>query len=177
MRLVFHPQLPELADLAGAFPNATIILNHIGRPLGVGPYAGRQDEVFADWQQGIASVAAHENVVVKLGGFGNVISGYGWHQRAAPPNSEELAETIRPWLDYCIEQFGPERCMFESNFPVDKASYSYTTVHGMPSNGLPPPIRTLKRPRCSRAQRFGRTGCSRRPPGPASVRKRDWMAA
>ena len=120
--------MPELADLAGAFPNAIIILNHIGRPLGVGPYAGRRDEVFADWQQGIASVAAHENVVVKLGGFGNVISGYDWHQREAPPNSEELAETIRPWLDYCIEQFGPERCMFESNFPVDKASYSYTTV-------------------------------------------------
>ena len=126
--LVFHPQLPELADLAGAFPDATIILNHIGRPLGVGPYAGRRDEVFADWQTGIAAVAAHENVVVKLGGFGNVISGYDWHRREAPPNSEELAETIRPWLDYCIEQFGPERCMFESNFPVDKASYSYTTV-------------------------------------------------
>ena len=126
--LVFHPQLPELADLASAFPNATIILNHIGRPLGVGPYAGRRDEVFADWQKGIAAVAAHENVVVKLGGFGNVISGYDWHQREAPPNSEELAETIRPWLDYCIERFGPERCMFESNFPVDKASYSYTTV-------------------------------------------------
>ena len=126
--LVFHPQLPELADLAGAFPDATIILNHIGRPLGVGPYAGRRDEVFADWQRGIATVAAHENVVVKLGGFGNVISGYDWHQRDVPPNSEELAETIRPWLDYCIEQFGPERCMFESNFPVDKASYSYTTV-------------------------------------------------
>ena len=126
--LVFHPQLPELADLAGAFPDATIILNHIGRPLGVGPYAGRRDEVFADWRQGVAAVAAHENVVVKLGGFGNVISGYDWHRREAPPNSEELAETIRPWLDYCIEQFGPERCMFESNFPVDKASYSYTTV-------------------------------------------------
>ena len=126
--LVFHPQLPELADLAGAFPNATIILNHVGRPLGVGPYAGRRDEVFADWQKGIAAVAAHENVVVKLGGFGNVISGYDWHRRDAPPNSAELAETIRPWLDYCIEQFGPNRCMFESNFPVDKASYSYTTV-------------------------------------------------
>ena len=125
--LVYHTQLGELAELAGAFPNATIILNHIGRPLGVGPYAGRRDEVFTDWQQGIAAVAEHENVVVKLGGFGNVISGYDWHRRDAPPGSEELADTVGPWLEFCIERFGPDRCMFESNFPVDKASYPYTT--------------------------------------------------
>ena len=126
--LVYHTQLGELADLAAAFPDATIILNHIGRPLGAGPYAGRRDEVFADWQNGIVAVAAHENVVVKLGGFGNLISGYDWHQRAIPPASAEVAQTIEPWLTYCIEQFGPNRCMFESNFPVDKASYAYTTV-------------------------------------------------
>ena len=126
--LVYHTQLGELADLAAAFPDAIIILNHIGRPIGVGPYAGRRDEVFADWQKGIAAVAAHENVVVKLGGFGNLISGYDWHQRAIPPASAEVAQTIEPWLTYCIEQFGPSRCMFESNFPVDKASYAYTTV-------------------------------------------------
>ena len=126
--LVYHTQLGELADLAAAFPDATIILNHIGRPLGSGPYAGRRDEVFADWQNGIAAVAAHENVVVKLGGFGNLISGYDWHQRAIPPASAEVAQAIEPWLTYCIEQFGPGRCMFESNFPVDKASYAYTTV-------------------------------------------------
>ena len=126
--LVYHTQLGELADLAAAFPDATIILNHIGRPLGTGPYAGRRDEVFADWQKGIAAVAAHENVMVKLGGFGNLISGYDWHQRAIPPASAEVAQTIEPWLTYCIEQFGPSRCMFESNFPVDKASYAYTTV-------------------------------------------------
>ena len=126
--LVYHTQLGELADLAAAFPGTTIIINHIGRPLGTGPYAGRRDEVFADWQKGIAAVAAHENVVVKLGGFGNLISGYDWHQRAIPPASAEVAQTIEPWLTYCIEQFGPSRCMFESNFPVDKASYAYTTV-------------------------------------------------
>ena len=125
--LVYHTQLGELADLAGAFPNAVIILNHIGRPLGVGPYAGRRDEVFADWQRGIAAVAQRENVVCKLGGFGNVISGYDWHRREVPPTSEDVAETIRPWLEYCIERFGPQRCMFESNFPVDKNSYAYTT--------------------------------------------------
>ena len=125
--LVYHTQLGELAELAGAFPNAVIILNHIGRPLGVGPYAGRSDEVFAEWQQGIASVAERENVVCKLGGFGNVISGYDWHRCDVPPTSEDVADTIRPWLEYCIEHFGPERCMFESNFPVDKNSYAYTT--------------------------------------------------
>ncbi len=125
--LVYHTQLDELADLAGAFPNAVIILNHVGRPLGIGPYAGRRDEVFADWQRGIAAVAQHENVVCKLGGFGNLISGHDWHTWDVPPNSEQLAETIRPWLTHCIEHFGPERCMFESNFPVDKASYAYTT--------------------------------------------------
>ena len=124
--LVYHTQLDELADLAAAFPNAVIILNHIGRPLGVGPYAGRRDEVFADWQKGISAVAEHENVVCKLGGFGNVISGYDWHRREAPPTSEDVAATIRPWLEFCIEKFGPQRCMFESNFPVDKNSYSYT---------------------------------------------------
>lgn len=125
--LVYHTQLEELADVAAAFPNAIIILNHIGRPLGVGPYAGRRDEVFADWQKGIAAVASHENVVVKLGGFGNVISGYDWHQRTIPPTSLDVADTIEPWLNHCIEHFGPNRCMFESNFPVDKASYAYTT--------------------------------------------------
>ena len=118
----------ELADLAAAFPDTTIILNHVGRPLGTGPYAGKRDEVFTDWQQGIAAVAQRENVVVKLGGFGNLISGYDWHQRPAPPTSQEVADTIGPWLTHCIEQFGPQRCMFESNFPVDKASYAYTTV-------------------------------------------------
>ena len=125
--LVYHTQLGELAELASAFPNAVIILNHIGRPLGVGPYAGRRDEVFADWQKGIAAVAERENVVCKLGGFGNVISGYDWHRLEVPPTSEDVAETIHPWLEYCIERFGPERCMFESNFPVDKNSYAYTT--------------------------------------------------
>ena len=126
--LVYHTQLEELADLAAAFPDATIILNHIGRPLGIGPYAGRRDEVFADWQKGIAALAQRENVVVKLGGFGNLISGYDWHQRPIPPTSRDVAEAINPWLTYCIEQFGPDRCMFESNFPVDKASYAYTTA-------------------------------------------------
>ena len=126
--LVYHTQLNELADLAAAFPDTTIILNHVGRPLGVGRYAGKRDEVFSAWRQGLAAVAQRENVIVKLGGFGNPISGYGWHGRDLPPSSRDVADTIGPWLTYCIEQFGPQRCMFESNFPVDRTSYAYTTV-------------------------------------------------
>ena len=126
--LVYHPQLTELVDLANAFPDVTIILNHIGRPLGTGPYAGQRDQVFEDWKRGITAIAACPNVVVKVGGLGNTISGFDWHQRALPPASTELARTIAPYYLFCIERFGANRCMFESNFPVDKASYSYTVV-------------------------------------------------
>ena len=126
--LVYHPQLTELVDLANAFPEVTFILNHIGRPLGTGPYAGKRDEVFADWKKGITAIAACPNVVVKVGGLGNTISGFDWHQRPLPPTSTELAKTMAPYYLFCIEQFGANRCMFESNFPVDKASYSYTVL-------------------------------------------------
>ena len=126
--LVYHHQLSELADLANAFPGATIILNHIGRPLGIGPYAGKREEVIDQWKKGIMAVAACPNVLVKLGGLGNTVSGFDWHQRSIPPASVELAATMAPYLLFCIDQFGPNRCMFESNFPVDKASFAYTTV-------------------------------------------------
>jgi len=125
---LYHPQLPELADLARAFPKTTIILDHIGGPLGIGPYAGRRDEVFRDWQAGIAELATCPNVAVKLGGIGMTSYGFGWHERAKPPSSTELAEACAPYYLYCIERFGIHRCMFESNFPVDKVSYSYTVM-------------------------------------------------
>ncbi len=105
-----------------------IVLNHIGGVLGVGSYAGRRDEVFQEWKRGIDEVAACPNVVVKLGGLGMPRSGFGWETRPAPPGSAELAETMGPYYLACIEKFGPNRCMFESNFPVDKASYSYGVV-------------------------------------------------
>ena len=126
--LVFHPQLTELADLAQAFPDLTIILNHIGRPLGIGPYSGRREEVLPKWKQGIDAVAACPNVVVKVGGLGNTISGFDWHQRNFPPTSTELSRAAAPYYLYCIEKFGADRCMFESYFPVDKLSCSYTVV-------------------------------------------------
>lgn len=126
---LFFPQLPELADFAKAIPDLTIILNHIGGLLRVGPYANWDNEVLAIWRSGIAAVAACPNVTVKLGGIGMPRTGFDWHSRKTPIGSEELAESMAPLMKYCIEQFGPNRCMFESNFPVDKVSYSYNVLY------------------------------------------------
>ena len=122
---VYHPQLPEVVDLARAFPDTTIILDHVGGLIGIGPYANAQEEAFEAWKRGIAAVAEAANVVVKLGGLGMPRCGFGLHERPDPPTSAELAVTISPYIHWCIEQFGVERCMFESNFPVDKVSFSY----------------------------------------------------
>ena len=125
---LYHTQIDELADLAGAFEDTTIVLDHVGGPLGIGPFEGRRDEVFPLWQRSISEIARRENVHVKLGGLAMPINGFGWHKRPRPPGSEELARAQAPYLLHCIEVFGPERCMFESNFPVDKASCSYTVL-------------------------------------------------
>jgi predicted TIM-barrel fold metal-dependent hydrolase len=124
---LFHPQLLELADLAQAFPETTIVLNHCGGVLGIGAYAGKRDEVFRQWSQGIAELARCSNVHVKLGGLGMRINGFGFERGNDPPTSEFLALTWRPYIQSCLEAFGTERCLFESNFPVDKGSYSYGT--------------------------------------------------
>ncbi len=126
---MYHPQLPELADFAKTVPDLTIILNHIGGLQRVGPYANRDDEVLANWRSGIAAVAECPNVNMKLGGIGMPRTGFDWHLRETPIGSEELAEAMSPLMNYCIEQFGPSRCMFESNFPVDKVSYSYNIMY------------------------------------------------
>lgn len=125
---MYHTQLHDLADLAKAFPDTPIILDHVGGPLGIGPYAGKRSEVFEDWKRGIAAVAACPNVVVKLGGLTMPMCGFDWHKQSKPPTSSELAEANGPYYRYCIEQFGVNRCMFESNFPVDKISCSYTVL-------------------------------------------------
>ena len=125
---LYHPQIPELVELARAFPTVTIILDHIGGPLGVGPYKGKRDEVFQTWRKGIADLSTCPNMTMKLGGFGSTRSGYDWHERAVQPASAELASAMTPYFDFCIEKFGVHRCMFESNFPVDKASYSYVAI-------------------------------------------------
>ena len=126
---LYSPQLPELAEFAKAVPNLTIILNHIGGLLRVGPYANREDEVMATWRSGIAAVAECPNVSIKLGGIGMTRTGFDWHERDKPIGSEELAKSMSPFITYCIERFGPERCMFESNFPVDKVSFSYHVMY------------------------------------------------
>src|SRR5262245_66390030 len=114
---MYFPQLPELADFARAVPDLTIILNHIGGMLRVGPYGNRDDEVLATWRSGIAAVAACPNVYVKLGGIGMPRTGFDWHTRDTPIGSEELARSMAPLIGHCIEHFGPARSMFESNFP------------------------------------------------------------
>ncbi len=125
---LYHPQLMDLVDLAKAFPDTPIILDHIGSPLDIGPYIEKREEVFEEWKSGIAALAACSNVVVKLGGLGMSFSGFGWYERITPPSSTELADAMAPYYHWCIEHFGVDRCMFESNFPVDKASYSYTVM-------------------------------------------------
>jgi predicted TIM-barrel fold metal-dependent hydrolase len=122
---LYHPQIPELTDLARAFPDQPIVLDHVGGPLGIGPYAGKRDEIFPAWKQSILALAQCPNVFMKLGGLGMKIIGYDFHKRPRPPGSEELATLWRPYIETCIEAFTPQRCMFESNFPVDKVSGSY----------------------------------------------------
>ncbi len=126
---LYHPQLPELADFANAIPDLNIVLNHMGALHRIGPYANNDEEVLQNWRQGISEVAKCPNITVKLGGVGKPRSGYEWHHREKPIGSEELAASLGPLMNYCIEQFGPDRSMFESNFPEDKISYSYNILY------------------------------------------------
>src|SRR4051812_19791602 len=125
---LYHPQLMELADLARAFPQTTIILNHVGGPLGIGPYADKKEETFAAWKAVIAELGKCQNVVVKLGGLGMLFGMFDFHTRETPPSSEELAVAYKPYLETCIAAFGPDRGMFESNFPPDGVSSSYAVL-------------------------------------------------
>jgi predicted TIM-barrel fold metal-dependent hydrolase len=125
---VYHPQIAEVTDLARAFPEVPIVLDHAGTPLGLGPYRGRQEEVFRTWRADMAQLAKCANVHVKLGGLAMVFNGFDFHEAALPPSSGELALRWRPYIESCIELFGVRRCMFESNFPVDKAMVSYSVL-------------------------------------------------
>jgi len=120
----FHQNRDYLA-LAQAVPDTTMILDHFGTPLGVGAYAGRQEEIFAQWKDDIAAIAGCPNVVAKLGGLAMPDNGFGWEQRERPPTSDEFVAAQRRYYLHTIECFGPDRCMFESNFPVDRLSISY----------------------------------------------------
>ena len=121
----YHLQIPELNALARAFPDITIILDHVGGPLGVGPYASRKTEVFKEWRHSITELADCPNVVVKLGGLGMLTFGFNLHLGDLPPSSEVLASTWKPFIETCIDAFGVDRCMYEANFPQDKQSCDY----------------------------------------------------
>lgn len=124
----FHPQLPELVALARAFPETTIVLDHFGGPLGTGPYEGRRAEIFEWCKRHLAELARCPNVVAKLGGMAMVRNGFGWHKNETPLTSEAFVAAYSDWYLFAIDAFGPTRCMFESNFPVDRASISYTVL-------------------------------------------------
>ena len=126
---LYYHQLSELADFARAVPELPIVLNHIGGLVRVGPYANRDEEVMPEWRKGVEEVSKCPNIIMKLGGVGQLRYGYYWHDRETAIGSEELAQELGPLMEHCIQQFGPDRCMFESNFPVDKISYSYNVIY------------------------------------------------
>src|SRR5690606_30379100 len=125
---MYHTQLDEILDLARAMPELSIVLNHQGGPIGIGPYAGRRAEVFADWQKGMDALSGCANVCVKIGGFGMLMAGFDFHERASPPTSDQLAQAWGPYISKSIEIFGADHCMLESNFPVDKGTTSYCVL-------------------------------------------------
>jgi len=125
---VYHPQLAEVAALAAEFPQTTIVLNHFGSPILGGPNAARTSEVFAEWRKAMSSLAAHDNIQVKLGALPVRHSEKSHGTKAQPLSSEEIAAAWRPFFEVCVEQFGTRRCMFESNFPVQKRWCSYAVL-------------------------------------------------
>jgi L-fuconolactonase len=124
----YHPQLPDLIDLARACPDQKIVLNHLGGPLGVGPYEGKRAEVFPQWSASMRELAKSPNIFVKLGGLAMNVNGFGYHHQPLPPGSGEMATAWRPYMETAIEAFGASRCMFESNFPVDKGMCAYPVL-------------------------------------------------
>ncbi|MFT4656931.1 MAG: L-fuconolactonase [Candidatus Aldehydirespiratoraceae bacterium] len=121
----FHHQNRDFAELAQAVPDTTMVLDHFGTPVGVGRFAGKLDEIFDGWKDDIAAIASRGNTVAKLGGLAMPDNGFGFHEAESPPSSAELVAAQRKWYEHTIDCFGPERCMFESNFPVDRFSLSY----------------------------------------------------
>ncbi len=125
---VYFPQLPEVAELAQAFPDVVIVLDHLGGPICVGPYEGKRAEVMSRWRKLLREVAACPNVVLKLGGIGSPMLGYDWHRLARKPDAQTVADTFGDAIRFCIDAFGAQRCLFVSNFPVDRVSFDYATL-------------------------------------------------
>jgi L-fuconolactonase len=125
---LYHPQLDDLVSLLRAFPDQKVVLNHFGGPLGVGPYEGKRNEVFAHWRASMTELAKNENLHIKLGGLAMNVNGFGYHHEVLPPSSGEMATAWRPYVETAVELFSAQRCMFESNFPVDKGMCSYPVL-------------------------------------------------
>ena len=125
---LYHFQLPEFIALARAVPNTTMILDHFGTPLGVGHFADQRDTIFEKWKCDIAELADCPNVFMKIGGLAMPDNGFGWFGRDVPPSSDEFIEAQSPYYDHTLACFGPDRCMFESNFPVDRLSVGYRVL-------------------------------------------------
>jgi len=124
----YQTQLDEVRALAEAVPDLTVVVDHCGGPLGVGQHDRFDPMNFRAWRRALAAVAALPNTRVKIGGFGLGVFGWRYAEEAAPPHSETLARDWRPWVDTCLDLFGPSRAMFESNFPVDKGQVGYRTL-------------------------------------------------
>jgi predicted TIM-barrel fold metal-dependent hydrolase len=125
---LLEPQLGDLIDLARAFPSTTIVLDHVGTPLGIGRYQGKREERFATWAQNIKTLAACPNVHVKLGGLPMPFTGWRARMKGRDEASETLAAQWKPYIETCVEAFGPNRAMFESNFPVDRFGATYAAL-------------------------------------------------
>lgn len=123
----FH-QLDDVAALAHACPDLMVVIDHVGGPLGIGVYADRRQEVFAQWRHSLQALSPLDNVVMKFGGLAMPLAGFGWRKQPIPPSSQTLAAAWRPYFEVCLEVFGPARCMFESNFPVDRTGCTYTSL-------------------------------------------------
>jgi predicted TIM-barrel fold metal-dependent hydrolase len=124
----YHHQIDQVTLLAKEHPKLKIVLNHFSGPIGIGPYQGKQNEIFEIWKKNIDELVKNPNVYAKLGGLAMPINGYDFHKQSMPPSSDELVQAQKHYYEHSIKSFGPERCMFESNFPVDKQSVSYRTV-------------------------------------------------
>lgn len=122
---VYHTQLEEIADLAREIPTLQIVIDHCGGPVGVGPCSERDPDMFQQWRNGMRRLAELPNVCVKISGFGMTVRGFHFAAAETPPDSQMLAQAWMPWFETIVSLFGAERCMFASNFPVDKGMFSY----------------------------------------------------
>ena len=128
----YHYQNKDFIDLVSKVSDTQIILDHFGTPLGVGPYASQKEEIYQEWKKDMKELSMLDNVVMKIGGLAMPDNGFGWDKRSKPATSDEFVEAQRRYYLHVIDCFGPERCMMESNFPVDRRSISYHVLY----NGL-----------------------------------------